>query len=127
MKLSTLLLITPVVVLICTAEKKNLPDSENKLRHVVLFKFKETTVATDIKKVETAFANLPNVISEIVGFEWRLNNSPENLNKGFTHCLNVTFNNEEDSSNYVPHSSHKAFANLLNPYLEDLIVLDYWA
>jgi hypothetical protein len=96
------------------------------LRHVVLFKFKETSSAADIKKVEDAFRALPGQIKEIKSFEWGLNNSPENLNQGFTHCFFVTFNSEADRAVYLPHPAHKAFGEILKPHLDKVLVIDYW-
>src|SRR5690606_13476260 len=66
------------------------------LRHVVLFKFKDTSTPDDVKKVEEAFLGLPSKIKEIKSLEWGLNNSPEGHDQGFTHCFFVTFNSEED-------------------------------
>lgn len=96
------------------------------LRHVVLFKFKEAATSADIQKVEAAFVALPSKIKEIKDFEWGLNNSPEGLNKGFTHCFFVTFNSEEERARYLPHPAHMAFVNVLEPHLDDGLVLDYW-
>lgn len=101
-------------------------ENDSLLRHVVLFKFKEGTSATDIAKVEDAFTALPSKISQIVGYEWGLNNSPEGLEKGFTHCFFLTFNSEEDRAIYLPHPDHKAFGEVLGPHLNDVLVLDYW-
>lgn len=100
--------------------------SESHLRHVVLFKFKEGTSQEDIKKVEDAFSALPLKIPEIKGYEWGTNNSPEGLDKGFTHCFFLTFDSEEDRAIYLPHPDHKAFGAVLGPHLEDVLVLDYW-
>lgn len=97
-----------------------------KLRHVVLFKFKEGTAAEDIQKVETAFSALPSKIPQIKDYEWGTNNSPEGLDKGFTHCFFLTFASEEDRAIYLPHPDHKAFGAVLTPFLEDVLVLDYW-
>ncbi|WP_299124485.1 Dabb family protein [uncultured Winogradskyella sp.] len=111
-------------------EKTTLDGMEiiaKKLRHVVLFKFKESATKDDIKKIETAFIELPDKIKEIEDFEWGLNNSPEGLDKGFTHCFFVTFNSEEARSKYLPHPDHKAFVDILGPHLEDVLVIDYWA
>jgi hypothetical protein len=83
------------------------------LRHVVLFKFKPGTSAMDIKKVEEAFSGLPSKIPQIVGYEWGTNNSPEGLDKGFTHCFFLSFNSEEDRAIYLPHPDHKAFGRCL--------------
>ncbi len=100
--------------------------AKKQLRHVVLLKFKENTSAEDITKVEKAFAALPSEISEIKGFEWGINNSPESLNKGFTHSFLLTFDSEEGRSIYLPHPSHKAFGKVLEPVLDDVLVIDYW-
>jgi hypothetical protein len=97
------------------------------LRHVVLFKFKDGTTAADTKKVEDAFRALPSKIKEIKSLEWGTNNSPENLNQGFTHCFFVTFNSEKDRAVYLPHPAHKAFGEILHPYLDKVLVLDFWA
>jgi hypothetical protein len=96
------------------------------LQHVVLFKFKESASAEDIKKVEKAFAELKAHIKEIKAFEWGLNNSPENLNQGFTHCFLASFASEKDRDAYLPHPKHKEFVALAGPYIEKALVVDYW-
>lgn len=96
------------------------------LRHVVMFKFKEDADPAGIKKVEDAFAALPSKISEISYFEWGTNNSPENLNKGFTHCFFISFDTDDAREKYLPHPDHKAFVDLLGPVLDDVMVMDYW-
>ncbi|VXB91937.1 Stress responsive A/B Barrel Domain [Maribacter litoralis] len=100
--------------------------TDSLLRHTVFFKFKEGTTPEQIKKVEDAFSALPSKIEQIKGYEWGLNNSPEGLNKGFTHAFFLTFENEEDRAIYLPHPDHKAFGAVLTPYLEDVFVVDYW-
>ncbi|HMB64429.1 MAG TPA: Dabb family protein [Eudoraea sp.] len=100
------------------------PDSV--LRHVVLFKFKDGTPVEKINEVEEAFSALPSKIPQIQAYEWGLNNSPEGLEKGFTHCFFVTFASEEDRAIYLPHADHQAFVAILGPYLEDVLVVDYW-
>jgi hypothetical protein len=134
MKNNILLLFTLILVSSCvnrTDNAKSDTPTANKiteqLRHVVLFKFKETSTSADIQKVEVAFVDLPSKIKEIKNLEWGLNNSPEGLNKGFTHCFFVTFDSEEERSIYLTHPAHLAFGNVLSPHLEDVLVLDYWA
>lgn len=97
------------------------------LKHVVLFKFKDDASADQIKKVENAFRALPSQIKEIKGFEWGTNNSPENLNQGFTHCFLVSFSSEKDREIYLPHPKHKEFVAILSPILDKVLVIDYWA
>ena len=96
-----------------------------KIRHVVCFKFKEDATEAQIKKVEKAFAGLKKKIPEIKGLEWGVNNSPEGLNKGFTHCFIVTFADEKGRAIYLPHPDHKAFVAILKPILEDAFVIDF--
>ncbi len=97
------------------------------LRHVVMFKFKESSTADDIKKVEEAFVALPKKIKTIKSIEFGTNNSPEKLNQGFTHCFILTFKSEKDRDDYLPHPDHKAFGKVLGPHLDKVMVLDYWA
>ncbi|MFA7472054.1 MAG: Dabb family protein [Spirosomataceae bacterium] len=97
------------------------------LRHVVLFKFKDTSSEADVNAIVEAFKNLPNEIPEIKDFEWGTNNSPEGLDDGFTHLFFVSFESEEDRAIYLPHPKHKEFVDLLSPHLEKALVVDYWA
>lgn len=107
--------------------KKLATSTDSLLRHVVLFKFKAGTTPEDIKKVEEAFHALPSKIPQIADYEWGINNSPEGLDKGFTHIFFLTFKTEEDRAIYLPHPDHKAFGAVLGPHLEDVHVMDYWA
>lgn len=109
-----------------TTNLKEEVDSGKQLRHVVLFKFKDSAAQANILKVEAAFNALPAKIQEIKGYEWGLNNSPEGLNKGFTHCYFLTFNSAKDRDAYLIHPDHVAFGQVLSPYLDDVLVVDYW-
>ena len=106
--------------------EKNEEVKGPQLRHVVLFKFKETSSEEDIKQVEEAFSALPSKISEIKGYEWGTNNSPENLNKGLTHCFFLTFDSEADRDTYLTHPDHLAFGDIAGPHIADVTVVDYW-
>jgi len=103
-------------------------DSEQKLlRHVVMFKFKDTSSDADVEKVVNEFRALPSKISEIHSFEYGTDNSPEKLADGFTHCFLVTFKSEADRAAYLPHEAHTAFVDVLKPHLDKVMVIDYWA
>ncbi|MFY0592333.1 Dabb family protein [Roseivirga sp.] len=108
-------------------ESEETITAEKELRHVVLFKFNQDADPQAVKKAEDAFLGLPSKISEIKALEWGLNNSPEGLEKGFTHCYFLTFASEEDRAVYLPHPDHKAFGALLDGILADVLVFDYWA
>jgi len=109
-----------------TAVEKNKTDIAM-LRHVVMFKFQDKAKPADIKKVEDAFRALQRKIPLIKDFEWGVNNSPEKLNDGLTHCFFVTFSSTKDRDAYLIDPAHKAFVEILKPYLEKATVLDYWA
>lgn len=100
---------------------------EKLLRHVVMFKFQDTATPEAIKVVEDAFHALPQKIDAIYDYEWGINNSPEGLNKGLTHCFLVTFKSEADRETYLPHPDHQAFVEVLKPVLDDVTVIDYWS
>lgn len=97
------------------------------LRHVVLFKFKDSSTPADIEKILAEFSTLPKKIPQIVAFEWGTNNSPEGLADGFTHCFFISFASEKDRDAYLPHDAHKAFVDIVKPHLDKVLVVDYWA
>ena len=109
-----------------TAQTNN-KMKEKLLRHVVLFSFKDGSTDAQIKVVTDAFAALPQKISQVKSFEWGTNNSPENLNQGFTHCFFVGFASEADRAIYLSHPAHLAFVEILKPVLDKVLVIDYWA
>lgn len=97
------------------------------LRHVVLFQFKPETTPEQVETIVTEFGRLRSKISEIADYEYGLNNSPEGLSEGLTHCFLVTFHSEEDRDAYLPHPAHLEFVQLLRPHLAKAVVVDYWA
>ena len=97
------------------------------LRHVVLFGWKAGADSAAINKVVEGFKALPKKISLIKHFEWGTNNSPEKLNQGLTHCFLVTFASEEDRDAYLVHPAHKEFVTILQPVVDKVTVIDYWA
>ncbi len=105
--------------------ESNTVVDEGKLRHVVLFKFKDDASGAQVKAIETAFRNLPGKIPEIIDFEWGTNISKEGKSQGFTHCFLVTFEDEVGRGVYLPHPEHKAFVELLGPSLDKVLVIDY--
>ncbi len=100
---------------------------QKELRHVVLFGWKAGADSAAINNVVAAFQQLPSAIPTIKRFEWGVNNSPENLNGGLTHCFFVTFSSEKDRNDYLVHPAHKAFTQLLPNVLDKVTVIDYWA
>lgn len=101
-------------------------EPEKVLRHAVFFKFKDGTSDEDIKKVVDAFDALPKKIDSIKGYERGKNFSPIGFDDGYTHCFLVTFADEAGRAKYLPHPDHKAFGEVLHPYLDKVFVIDFW-
>lgn len=102
------------------------PEKSGMLRHAVFFKFKESSSDEDIQGVVDAFAALPSKIDSIIDFQYGVNNSPEGLDDGFTHCFLLTFADEAGRAEYLPHPAHKAFGDVLRPHMDGVFVIDYW-
>ena len=107
-------------------DKQSSKKQERLLRHVVLFNFKDDATEQDVAKIVEAFQQLPKRISQIHSFEYGIDNSPEGLADGFTHCFLVTFANEADREAYLPHPEHLKFVDILKPQIERVLVIDYW-
>lgn len=97
------------------------------LRHVVLFGFKAETSDAEITEIVRRFAALRDLVPDITGFEWGVNESPEGKNQGLTHCFTLTFPSNEARDAYLPHPDHVAFADWVGPWIERVTVVDYWA
>jgi hypothetical protein len=97
------------------------------VKHIVVFKYKASATSSQIAEVTKAFKSLKDKIPGIAKFEYGVNSSPENLNKGFTHVYLVTFENGEARDAYLPHPEHKKFGELLVKLnvLEEAFVVDF--
>src|SRR5262249_21189748 len=123
-RLPTMLFVTRLLASIALSAPQH---DEKVLRHVVIFRFKETTSQEDVKKIEDAFRALPSKIREIRSFEWGTNVSQENLSQGYTHCFLLTFASDKDRDAYLVHPAHKEFGNIIGSALDKNFVVDFWA
>jgi hypothetical protein len=103
------------------------PSEAKSLRHVVEFKFRDSSSKEQVAEVVQAFRNLPSKISAVADFEYGVDNSPEGLANGFTHCFLLTFRSEADRDVYLKHPDHIKFVEVLKPHLDQVQVMDYWA
>ncbi|HCS62720.1 MAG TPA: stress protein [Cellvibrio sp.] len=95
------------------------------IRHILLIKFKAAVDAAQIAASKMLFERMPEKIEGVVAVEWGLNDSPEGLNKNFTHSVFMTFADEAARSRYLPHPEHEALKQQFVPLVEDIIVFDY--
>jgi hypothetical protein len=116
-----------ILMSVTSIHAQSTASAKKDLRHVVLFKFKDSSSSEDVARVEKEFRGLATKIALIKDFEWGKNSSPENLNQGLTHCFLVTFSSEKDRDTYLTHPEHLAFVEILKPHLDKVTVIDYWA
>ena len=96
------------------------------LRHIVLFRYKPEVTPAQLDEINRAFQDLKRQIPQVKDFERGINNSPEGLDKGFTHGYLITFASEEDRAAYLPHPAHRKFVELLGGKLDEPFVFDFW-
>lgn len=97
-----------------------------KLRHFVVFKFKDEVKPEEVQEVARAFAALPSKINTIIEFEKGTDVSVEMKADGFTHAFLVTFADETGRETYLPHPAHLDFIKLAGPRIDKVFVFDYW-
>ena len=96
------------------------------LRHIVLYKFKDTMSPAQVLEVVDAFSALPGKIDSVIGFEHGTNVSQEQKSEGFTHCFYVTFRDDAGLAAYLKHPAHDAYVQIVRDRREKVIVFDYW-
>jgi Stress responsive A/B Barrel Domain len=94
--------------------------------HIVMFAFKPNATPAQVQTVVEAFAALKLQIPSILEFEHGVNQSPENLNDGFTHVFTMTFSSREAfEHSYLHEPTHQAFVQGLDGLLERALVVDF--
>ena len=127
MQIKKLFFICTLLILASSSQSFAQNEKKSMLKHVVLFKFKESASPENIQQLVEAFKALKTSVKEVKAFEWGTNNSPENLNEGLTHCFQATFASEADRDAYLVAPAHKAFVEqFAKPYVDKAVVVDYW-
>jgi Stress responsive A/B Barrel Domain len=102
------------------------PQTKKMLRHVVIFKFNDSSTPAEVENVAKTFAALYGKVPQIAAFEWGVNMSQEHFDQGFTHCFILSFRSEKDAAEYQKHQAHIDFQTVLKPHMEKVFVVDYW-
>ncbi|KAI3459183.1 hypothetical protein Pfo_015846 [Paulownia fortunei] len=100
-------------------------EVKGEVKHIVLAKFKEGISEEQIEEYIKQYANLVNLVPSMKAFRWGKDVSVENLNQGFTHVFESTFESTEGIAEYVSHPHHVEYANILLAQLEKIVVVDY--
>ncbi|ERN03278.1 hypothetical protein AMTRI_Chr02g262540 [Amborella trichopoda] len=100
-------------------------ESRGLVKHILIAKFKDEIPPQKIEELIHGYASLVPLIQPMKSFHWGNDVSIENLQEGFTHVFESTFESLEGVAEYVAHPSHVEFANAFLPSLEKVIVIDY--
>ncbi|PWI79113.1 stress protein [Enterobacter sp. CGMCC 5087] len=95
------------------------------IRHILFITFTDSALPEHILAVRSAFLQVSDRIEGITGVEWGVNDSPEEKNAGFTHCVLMTFADEAARQRYLPHPVHDDLKTIFRPILREIVVLDY--
>jgi hypothetical protein len=116
-----------VEVLLVYSKEKIMNPKSPLLRHVVLFKFRDSYSEDEIEHVVSSFMSLKNQVPQIVDMEWGRNISEENYHLGFTHCFVISYQSIQDLNDYQKHPAHLDFQKILAPHMEKVFVVDYYS
>lgn len=109
-------------------------ESQLVVYHVLLIRFTEETSEAKINAIWKLFEDLPNGsdgVEGIISVQCGSNNSPEGLNKGFTHSVVMLFDSVSSRDTYTGTSTqpavskHLALQEVFLPTIKDIIVLDF--
>ncbi|PIJ48602.1 stress protein [Erwinia sp. OLTSP20] len=95
------------------------------IRHILFIAFTDAATQQQIQSVKRAFLNIPQQVEGVCRVEWGVNNSPEGMHAGFSHCVLMTFRDQNARQRYLPHPAHDALKAIFTPVLHDIVVLDY--
>ena len=96
------------------------------LQHIVLISFLDKSTSKEIAAVKQAAESLKK-IPGVTALQFAENVSPEGLDKGYTHCLTMSFADEKVRDEvYLPHPLHQDFVAFFVPKTKAVLVFDYW-
>lgn len=121
------LLALAVIAMSALATPASTAAAEKVLRHIVMYKFRDSVTPAQLQEVIDAFAGLPKKVDTIIGFEHGTNVSREGKSEGMTHVFVVTFKSEADLAAYLVHPAHDAYVQVVRDRREKVLVFDFWA
>src|SRR6266850_6158474 len=96
-----------------------------KIKHVALIKFKEGTTDDQIQKAFDELMDLSESVPGVEDYVAGANNSPEGLNKGYTHGFVMTLTDAAARDAYLTHPEHERVKAVVLPLVEDVLIFDF--
>ncbi len=100
-------------------------ESNPKVKHVALLKFKEGTSQEQIDDIFNQLMDLSENVPGIEDYVAGPNNSPEGLSEGFTHGFVMTFHDAAARDTYLTNADHERFKGNALLVVDKLIVFDF--
>jgi hypothetical protein len=97
----------------------------SKVKHIALFKFREGTTEEQINKIFDDILDVTEIVAGVEDYVSGTNNSPEGLNKGFSHGFVMTFSDAASRDAYLSNSDHERVKSLLLANIEDGLAFDF--
>lgn len=95
------------------------------IKHIVAVRFADHTSTAQRSEFVQRFVALREQIAQVRTLEWGPNNSIEGLDRGFTHCFVLGFDDADGRDVYLPHPAHLALVEHTRGWLEQVFVFDY--
>ncbi len=90
------------------------------IKHIVLLKFKKDSSQQKIDAVFKAIEDLRKTIPEIQSFACGAYNSPEGLNRDYSHGFIMEFRNAAERDKYLVHPEHvRVASDIVMPAVTD--------
>lgn len=101
------------------------------IRHISLIKFKNGLSEDETRELILGMGKLRETHPEMLSFTWGKNRSKLGDSKGYTHCFEMEFADEQALNAYLKTKEHEKASDAFIPYLEggldSVVVFDYEA
>lgn len=99
------------------------------VNHIVLLKVRADISDNNMQNVFSALENLVELIPGLMSFSGGKNDSPENINRGYSHAFHMIFKDTAARDVYLPHPEHEIVKKMIGDILSDcdepVLVIDY--
>ncbi|KAK3441958.1 stress-response A/B barrel domain-containing protein HS1 [Eucalyptus grandis] len=100
-------------------------EAKGLAKRVLLVKFKDGTPPARLEEILKNYANLVNLVEPLKSWRMGKNVSFMNLDQGFTHVFELTFESAKGLAEYADHPAHTEFSSQCRPYLDKFVVINY--
>ncbi|KAK2631547.1 hypothetical protein EUGRSUZ_L02763 [Eucalyptus grandis] len=100
-------------------------EAKGFVRRVLLLKFKAETAPNHVERLIKDYSNLVNLVESLKTWHMGKDANIKNLHEGFTHVVELTFEDDEGEAAYSAHPAHLEFHERAWPHVKKMVVIDY--